>query len=76
MEAIMAMERIIMARVKVINMFMICFDDKLAKELEAKGFKKMKAEDGYTVFAYNPNINFAFDNIDKSRLFFTRKLTF
>ena len=65
-----------MERVKVINMFMICFDETLAKELEAKGFKKMKSENDYIVFAYDPNISFRFDEIDKSRLYFTKKLTF
>lgn len=57
-------------------MFMYCFDKSIEKELIKDGFKVVEAKEDYTIFAYDPNLKFKFDDVGKDKLYFTKRLTF
>lgn len=57
-------------------MFMYCYDEKLKKQLLDKGYKLMKETDKYSLFAYDPNIDFHVDKFSTDKLYFSKKLTF
>lgn len=57
-------------------MFIYCFDKSIEDQLIKDGFKVVEVKEDYTIFAYDPNLKFSFDDVGKDKLHFTKRLTF
>lgn len=57
-------------------MFIYCVDKELKNELIDKGFKLLKEDDNGATFVFSDKVKFDFNNVDKTKLLFTNKLTF
>lgn len=57
-------------------MFIYCIDKDLKNELVNKGFKLLKEDNNGAVFVFNKHIKFNFNNVDKSKFLFTKRLNF
>lgn len=57
-------------------MFIYCKDNDLKNKLIKNGFQLIREEDNGSIFLFDKNIKFDFNNVDKTKFLFTNKLFF